>query len=208
MYSDDENQHMYPPALCSSRPSLSSYPPAFPDITYPSPIALTTCLPRQEFHADGGEAEAGLPPWEHGISRQLRRLDSVNPGVALAPAGAASRRSHRVTRVNKDASSPFDDLMHRVVQEKISQLAPHPDVKKYLSSPFRAAPTSPSVAAAGSRSAGRAGEGSAGEVGDSEKEGRRESAGAGAAQEFGSSRTMRCDPLAAWGDVVDINALD
>ena len=131
--------------------------------------------------------------------------------MASASADAAPRRSRRVTRINKDASSPFDDLIHRVMQDKISQLMPRSDAHKYLSS--RAfPPTGPSAAAAGSRSAERAGEGSAGEGGRSEEEG--QSAGGGSAQEAGSSRktcdTMHRDrdALAAWEDVVDINALD
>jgi len=151
------------------------------------------------------EEEADLPPWERGISRQLRRLDSVDP---LASSGPEPRRSLRVKGVNKDVSRPFDDLMHRFLRDKISQLAPHPDAHKYLPRDLdlHATPTSPSASRNGERLGGT----SAG-VGGGVLEfgGRNHFEGGGSARKVGSPRkTNRRDYLAAFEDVVDVNALD
>ena len=158
---------------------------------------------------DVEEEEADLPPWERGISRQLRRLESVDP---LASSGPEPRRSLRVTGVNKDVSRPFDDLMHRILRDKISQLAPHPDALKYLPRDLdlHATPTSPSAAFAASRSGERAGGTSAG-VGGGVLEfgGGNQGEGGGSVRKVGSShKTHRRDYLAPFEDVVDVNALD
>jgi hypothetical protein len=98
--------------------------------------------------------------------------------------------------------------MHRILRDKISQLAPHPDAHKYLPRDLdlHATPTSPSASRNGERLGGT----SAG-VGGGVLEfgGRNHFEGGGSARKVGSPRkTNRRDYLAAFEDVVDVNALD